>query len=281
MKWNDARLASLGLLLSAGSLYAQSPVSATGAQANAVPVFLDSGTIGSSNITVSGSTVSITGEVLSTGPGAGFRVLGGAGDDVNQAPWYGVGEGSVNLFPGQQNAVQVAGYFGLDFETATGTVVVRGDSGYIGLNTTSPEEMLEVNGNIKLTTGTGAYMEFPDQTYQSTAWNGILFGGDYAESVDVSGDRDEYEAGDVLVIDPAFEGKFLKSSSPYSTAVTGVYSTKPGVVGRRQLTPKSRMQEEVPMAMTGIVPTKVSAENGPIKLHAPSEPPLYGSFSRL
>ena len=44
--------------------------------------------------------------------------------------------------------------------------------------------------------------------------------------------------------------------------VTGVYSTKPGTVGRRQLTPKS--EDEVPMAMIGIVPVKVTTENGSI-----------------
>lgn len=67
----------------------------------------------------------------------------------------------------------------------------------------------------------------------------------------------------MLVIDPSGDGKFLKSSEPYSTSVLGVYSTKPGMVGRRQTTPKS--PDEVPMAMVGIVPVKVSAENGPIK----------------
>jgi len=35
-------------------------------------------------------------------------------------------------------------------------------------------------------------------------------------------------------------------------------------VGRRQITPKS--PDEVPMAMMGIVPTKVSAENGSVKI---------------
>jgi hypothetical protein len=58
-------------------------------------------------------------------------------------------------------------------------------------------------------------------------------------------------------------GKFLKSVEAYSTSVTGIYSTKPGVVGRRQTTSKNL--DEVPMAMVGIVPTKVSAENGPIR----------------
>lgn len=138
-------------------------------------------------------------------------------------------------------------------------------TGNVGIGTTNPGATLEVNGNVKLTSGSGASMTYPDGTTQSTAWNGVLSGGDYAESVNVSGDREEYEPGDVLVIDPASEGKFLRASAPYSTAVTGIYSTKPGVVGRRQLTARAHMKEEVPMAMTGIVPTKVSAENGPIK----------------
>jgi hypothetical protein len=106
---------------------------------------------------------------------------------------------------------------------------------------------------------------FSDGTTQSTAFTGVVCGGDYAESVDVTGDRTHYEPGDLLVIDPNAEGKFLKSAQPYSTMVTGIYSTKPGVIGRRQLSDRSQMKEEVPMAMTGIVPTKVSAENGAIK----------------
>ena len=44
--------------------------------------------------------------------------------------------------------------------------------------------------------------------------------------------------------------------------VAGIYATKPGVIGRRESLVKST--EELPMAMVGIVPTKVSAENGPI-----------------
>jgi len=122
-----------------------------------------------------------------------------------------------------------------------------------------------VGGNLKLTAGTGASMTYQDGTVQSTAWNGVLQGGDYAESVDVSGDRAQYAPGDVLVVDPAAEGRFLKSSQPYSTAVMGIYSTRPGVVGRRQKSDRSHMAEEVPMAMIGVVPTKVTAEGGPIK----------------
>ena len=54
--------------------------------------------------------------------------------------------------------------------------------------------------------------------------------------------------------------------SPYSTLVAGIYSTKPGYVGRRQKGDPKLANTEIPMAMIGIVPTKVTTENGPIKI---------------
>jgi hypothetical protein len=138
-----------------------------------------------------------------------------------------------------------------------------GANGNVGLGTIAPGAKLEVNGNILLTKGSQASITFSDGTTQSTAFTGVVNGGDYAESVDVTGDRAGYEPGDVLVIDSNSPGRFLKSAEPYSTSVTGIYSTKPGTVGRRQETP--RTADEVPMALMGIVPTHVSAENGPIR----------------
>jgi hypothetical protein len=135
--------------------------------------------------------------------------------------------------------------------------------GNVGIGTTTPGATLEVNGSVKLSANSGGSITFQDGTVQSTAYTGVTCGGDYAESVDVSGNRKKYEPGDVLVIDPDRPGNFLKSAEPYSTSVTGIYSTKPGTVGRRQTGPKK--PDEVPMAMIGIVPTKVNAENGPIR----------------
>jgi hypothetical protein len=136
-------------------------------------------------------------------------------------------------------------------------------SGNVGIGTTTPATTLEVNGVITVS-GDGGGIYFPNYTTKQTMpWTGSLNGEDYADSVDVSGERKQYEPGDVLVIDTNATRRFVKSSRPYSTLAAGVYSTKPGVVGRRNPDQASQAAE-VPLAMVGIVPTKVSAENGPI-----------------
>lgn len=66
----------------------------------------------------------------------------------------------------------------------------------------------------------------------------------------------------MLLIHSRWDG-LLKASKPYSIAVAGVYSTKPGLIGRRQQ--EAKKAEEIPMAVVGIVPTKVNTENGAIE----------------
>jgi hypothetical protein len=159
----------------------------------------------------------------------------------------------------------------IDFSANSGASdqMVLLNNGNVGIGTTIPGAKLEVNGtaqidgNLRLN-GTNGGIVFPDGSTQLTAFNPTICGGDYAESVDVTGARASYEPGDVLVLDMENPGKVLKSIEAYSTSVSGIYSTKPGTVGRRQTTAKS--PDEVPMAMMGIVPTKVSTENGPVKV---------------
>src|SRR5207248_11507869 len=131
------------------------------------------------------------------------------------------------------------------------------------IGTGSPAAKLEVNGSVKITAGSGGQITFADGSTQSTAWSGVLCGGDYAESVDALGELAHYEPGDVLVIDPEHDERVIKSAEPYATSVVGIYSTKPGALGRRTSDPE-KVKGQIPMAMVGIVPTKVTAENGAI-----------------
>jgi hypothetical protein len=133
-------------------------------------------------------------------------------------------------------------------------------NGNVGIGTVSPGAALEVNGTALVDNG----LYFPgSSTPQTQPWTGVLCGGDYAEAVDASGDRKHYEPGDVLILASEGTGEVEKSDEPYSTLVAGIYATRPGAIGRRQTLPESA--DEVPMAMVGIVPTKVTTENGPIR----------------
>lgn len=90
-------------------------------------------------------------------------------------------------------------------------------------------------------------------------------GADFAESMDVKGDRAEYVAGDLLVIDTTGNRRLTLAQEPYSTLVAGIYSTKPGMLGNTHKIDEHAGAGEVPLAVVGIVPCKVSAENGPIQ----------------
>jgi hypothetical protein len=82
----------------------------------------------------------------------------------------------------------------------------------------------------------------------------------------VRGDRSRYEPGDLLVIDPLREDRLTLSESPYSSLVAGIYSTRPGVVASQHRVDDPGLRNEVPLAVVGIVPCKVTAENGPIAI---------------
>ena len=96
--------------------------------------------------------------------------------------------------------------------------------------------------------------------------NGTQVGGaDFAESVAVTEPKSLYQPGDVMIIDPALRRTMTRSTVAYSTMVAGIYSTKPGVLANPYGLDDPRMAAEVPLAIVGIVPCKVSAENGAIQ----------------
>ena len=208
-------------------------------------------------------TTAATGNYPTLGTSTGNVFFGG---DNNL---YGLYEGSISA--DGNSWLQV-----MRNDSATAyNLILQPAGGNVGIGTTAPGTnapssvsgtFLEVNGNVMLTQGGSGKLVFPDGTTQTTAFIPANCGADYAESVGVSGDRTAYEPGDILVIDPNAPGKFLKSNQAYSTLVAGIYSTKPGFVGRLEPASAKTDATEVPMAMVGRVPTKVSAENGPVKI---------------
>jgi hypothetical protein len=87
-------------------------------------------------------------------------------------------------------------------------------------------------------------------------------GADFAESIHVAKSERSYSPGDLLVVDDGADRQLALASQPYSTRVAGIHSTKPGILATRH--GLGAASSEIPVAVVGIVPCKVSAENGPI-----------------
>jgi hypothetical protein len=106
-----------------------------------------------------------------------------------------------------------------------------------------------------------------DNTGKGFFNNGTIIGGaDFAESMRTTDDLATLEPGDVLMIDPAHPQAVKKSRVASSLLVAGVYSTKPSVLSIGDHHIDDALEKEVPVAIVGIVPTKVTAENGPIHI---------------
>ena len=89
-------------------------------------------------------------------------------------------------------------------------------------------------------------------------------GADIAEAFEVEDLVASYEPGDVIAISTENDRTVTKSSEPYSPLVIGVYASKPGVL----LTERSideNLADTIPVGVVGVIPTKVSGENGPIR----------------
>ena len=123
-----------------------------------------------------------------------------------------------------------------------------------------------VSGNIAIFQNTNVNVARIDRTGRGFFNNGTQVGGaDVAEFFEVEGTKNEYEAGDVLVISQSSDRKVEKSSTPYSTLVSGVFATKPGVLLTERNAEADQLDDMVPMGVIGVIPTKVCLEGGAIK----------------
>jgi len=97
---------------------------------------------------------------------------------------------------------------------------------------------------------------FADATFYAGAFE--IGSADVAEWVQVS---EPVMPGDVLELDPSRPGRYRLSSSACSPLVAGVVSTEPGLV----LASEGTYEDRALLALSGIVPVKVTDEGGPIE----------------
>jgi hypothetical protein len=207
--------------------------------------------VGTSGVTVSPEGIGVEG-VSDASSGDGGNASGVAGF-FNGTSGTGSGVFGITLAP------EGAGVSGQAHSSTGVSGITNGSSGVGGYfdNTAA--------GNILIGAVNGTHKFRVDGTGKGYFDGGTQTGGaDFAESVAIAGDRGLRGPGDLLVVDATAKRQLALSSQPYSTLVAGIYSTKPGVLA----TPH-RMDEiaanEIPLAIVGIVPCKVSAENGPIQ----------------
>ena len=192
-----------------------------------------------------------------------------------EAPVYGVyGEatrtsgGAVGVF-GETSSSSGYGVHGVALATSGNT---RGVSGIV-------QSANGIAGYFKVQSASGLGLRVESPGMLITAWDGdpldrrfrvTNIGNVYADGTFNPGGADlaemlpavdGLEPGDVLVI--GLDGKLTRSGEAYSTAVAGVYSTKPGFVGGSDEDGINAGQ--VPVAVVGVVPVKASAENGAIR----------------
>jgi hypothetical protein len=206
--------------------------------------------VGTAGVTVSPQGIGVEG-ISDASSGAGGNASGVAGI-FNGTTGTGSGVIGVSLAP------KGAGVSGQATSSTGVSGTTNGSSGVGGYfdNTAA--------GNIIIGAVNGTHKFRVDGSGKGFFDGGTQTGGaDFAESVAIAGDRSLRGPGDLLVVDAAATRQLTLADQPYSTLVAGIYSTKPGVLA----TPHGMDEiaaNEIPLAIVGIVPCKVTAENGPI-----------------
>jgi len=162
------------------------------------------------------------------------------------------------------SATSAWGVYGISQGTGVNGAAVRAQGNGIGLfatNNSSDATIVATNG----TTGDifRGFVNGGALVFQVTGAGNVNAHGsfnpgslDYADRLP---SEPGLEPGDVIGI--GSNGILRKTSRPNDASVAGVYSTRPGVEGHDE----AERRTTVPVALAGMIPVKVTTENGPIR----------------
>jgi len=190
--------------------------------------------------------------------------------------------------------------YGLDFYTSSANRMSVANNGFVGINTTSPSERLEVNGNYVLIdgsnaadgngpidayiggNGSGSDVQIGSMNSLITTvgfWNNaagawmhiacssitINGGSDLAEPFQFSSPAGDIPQGAVVVIDEANPGRLKLSEHAYDGRVAGVVSGANGINPGIQMSQQGILEGGKNVALTGRVYVQADASNGAIE----------------
>lgn len=171
------------------------------------------------------------------------------------------------------------GYGVRGFVTKAGAIGVYGQGGVSGginmaakfenVNASNTTDVVQINSaatsNLLVLKKSGANVARINSV-GTGYFNGgtVNSGADIAEAFKVEGKRQEYEPGDVMIISTDNDRTLTRSTNAYSNLVVGVYATKPGVLLTEENT-DNLSDDNIPLGVVGVIPTKVCLEGGVIK----------------
>jgi hypothetical protein len=238
-----------------GALYGRTVGIGSGVYGEALgSTSINTGVLGTSN-----SSVGYGGKFTNTGGGTALYVENGNGGIALHATGNGSGSPEATLRVGNTNFTNgVAAYLTSNSSYPTLEIdKVNPGGAAIDLQLFNP-------GNADPAMFIEAYdentiLQFLVSTNGIVAANGYIdWKADIAEMLPAA---KGLEPGDVLAIGP--DGNLTRSTEPYQTSVAGVYSSDPGFMLGHPL--EGKTPGTIPLVMTGVVPVKASAENGPIR----------------
>jgi hypothetical protein len=211
-------------------------------------------------------------EVFTAGPGPGLLIQSNVG---TSGRFIGQGSGTNSVMVAVNGSGDAPAVHGVASNLATGNAAK-----FEGFNTANVNPLV-----VATNSGTGAVLQLnqtgtagPFAVFRLNGVNQIRFartgrgffnggtqtgGADVAEAFEVVGNVGAYQPGDVLEIDTRSDRRVTRSGEAYSTRIIGVYATKPGVL-LTELNIDDPMDHMVPVGVIGVIPTKVTAENGVI-----------------